>query len=232
MDAGITGISSMLLAQASRQSLWQYLVANADELWNKTVEHLLVLTLVPIALAIVIGVPAGVLIHRVARARRPVLAVASIIQTIPSLALLALLQIVLAQIGYTPAIIALTLYALLPIIRNTYTGLAGVPDEIIEASRGLGFSRWQRLWMVEAPLAVPVTVAGIRTAAVIVVGIATLATLIGAGGLGDFIVGGLSLANQRMILVGVVAAAALALLTDAAIGLIERLLTKGPRRAS
>ena len=131
-------------------------------------------------------------------------------------------------IGVTPAVVALTLYALLPIVRNTFTGLDGISPDIIEAAMGMGFTRRQRLWMVEVPLALPVIVAGIRTAAVIIVGIATLSAYIGAGGLGDFIVRGLALNNSRLILLGAVPAAALALIIDYAIGLFERTLRRGP----
>jgi osmoprotectant transport system permease protein len=206
---------------------WAYVLDNAGPLSAKTVEHLLWLTLIPVVAAIAIGVPLGVIVHRFGWLRGATLGAAGVIQTIPSLAMLALLQIILGTIGKFPAIIALTLYALLPIIRNTATGLAGVPDSVVEAARGMGFTRRQRLTMVELPLAVPVIVAGIRTSAVIVVGIATLATLIGAGGLGDFIVEGLSLDNAKTIMLGVVPAAMLALIVDGAFGIIEKLLRRG-----
>lgn len=214
-----------LLAQAGDASWLGFLAEHRAELMARTFEHLVYLTLVPVAAAVVIGVPAGVVVARFVSLRKPLLGLASVIQTIPSLALLALLQIV-AGIGLWPAIIALTAYALLPIIRNTYTGITGVAGEVLEAGRALGLTRNQRLWWIELPLALPVIVAGIRTAAVIDVGIATLATLIGAGGLGDFIITGLELARTELILLGVIPAAALALATDGVIGLIERLLAQ------
>jgi osmoprotectant transport system permease protein len=190
-------------------------------LWQKTLEHLM-LTGVSTGLAVLIGLPLGVWIMRNALVRRPVLGVVGIVQTVPSLAMLAFLLPFLG-IGVKPAIVALTLYALLPIVRNTFTGLSEVPAEVIEAAQGMGFTARQRLWMVELPLAMPVIVAGIRTAAVIGVGIATLAAFIGAGGLGDFINRGLAMNNTRLILLGAIPAAALALLIDFVIGLIGRL---------
>ena len=184
------------------------------------------LTGISIGIAVVIGLPLGIWIARNALARGTVLGTAGIFQTIPSLALLAFLLPFLG-IGALPAVVALTLYALLPIVRNTYTGLAGISPDIIEAAHGVGFTERQRLWMVELPLALPVIVAGIRTATVIGVGIATLSAFIGAGGLGDFIIRGLALNNTRLILLGAVPAAALALLLDYLIGLIEKMLRRG-----
>jgi osmoprotectant transport system permease protein len=201
--------------------LVEFITQRAPELWQKTLEHLM-LTGVSTGLAVLIGLPLGVWIMRNALVRRPVLGVVGIVQTVPSLAMLAFLLPFLG-IGVKPAIVALTLYALLPIVRNTFTGLSEVPAEVIEAAQGMGFTARQRLWMVELPLAMPVIVAGIRTAAVIGVGIATLAAFIGAGGLGDFINRGLAMNNTRLILLGAIPAAALALLIDFVIGLIGRL---------
>jgi len=141
-----------------------------------------------------------------------------VLQTIPSLAMLTLLLALLQQIGAVPAILALTLYALLPIVRNTIAGLGAVSGEVLEAARGVGMSRWQELRLVRLPLALPVIVAGIRTAAVAGVGIATLSAFIGAGGLGQFINRGLALADTRLILLGAIPAALLALLVDFALG--------------
>lgn len=206
-------------------STWEFLCSKAPELLTKTLEHLM-LTGISTGVAILIGVPLGVLILRNGAVRGPVLGMTGIIQTVPSLAMLAFL-LPLLGIGAKPALVALTFYALLPIVRNTYTGLASVPPETIEAANGLGFTGTQRLWMVEMPLALPVIVAGIRTAAVIGVGIATLSAFIGAGGLGDFINRGLALNNTRLILLGAVPAAGLALLLDFLIGRLERLLARG-----
>jgi len=203
----------------------EFLLERAPELWVKTLEHLM-LTGVSTGVAALIGLPLGVWITRQAALRGVVLGVAGVFQTIPSLAMLAFLLPFLG-IGVKPALAALTLYAVLPILRNTYTGLAGVPPEIVEAADGLGFTRRQRLWMVEVPLALPVMVAGIRTATVIGVGIATLSAFIGAGGLGEFINRGLALNNNRLILLGAVPAAVLALALDFAIGTVETLLRPG-----
>ena len=207
------------------QPLAEFLVQKAPDLLAKLLEHLM-LTGISIGIAVVIGLPLGIWIARNALARGTVLGTAGIFQTIPSLALLAFLLPFLG-IGALPAVVALTLYALLPIVRNTYTGLAGISPDIIEAAHGVGFTDRQRLWMVELPLALPVIVAGIRTATVIGVGIATLSAFIGAGGLGDFIIRGLALNNTRLILLGAAPAAALALLLDYLIGLIEKMLRRG-----
>lgn len=190
------------------------------ELWLRTGEHL-ILTGLSTGFAIVVGVPLGVLAARVNWLRNPLLGAVGILQTVPSLAMLAFLLALLQRIGALPAIIALTLYALLPIVRNTLTGLEGIRPEIQEAALGIGMDRRQQLLIVQVPLAAPVILAGIRTAAVIGVGIATLAAFIGAGGLGQFIVRGLALSNTRLILLGAIPAALLALLVDYSIGAAE-----------
>lgn len=181
------------------QTWTAFLIERLPELWRHLGEHL-VLTGVSTALAIAIGIPAAILACRSPASKGVILTSVSILQTVPSLALLTLLLAVLGKIGALPATIALTLYALLPIVRNTIIGIEGVPDGIRQAAEGLGMTSWQRLWKVELPLAVPVIMAGIRTATVISVGIATLAAFIGAGGLGEFINRGLYLANYRLIL--------------------------------
>jgi osmoprotectant transport system permease protein len=199
------------------ESWLEFLAERLPELWLRTGEHLM-LTAVSTSLAIVIGIPLGILAHRRPGLRGPLLGSIGVLQTVPSLAMLALLLALLNRIGALPAVIALTLYALLPIARNTLTGLQGVSDEVMEASRGLGMTARQQLLMVELPLASPVVVAGIRTAAVVGVGVATLSAFIGAGGLGQFINRGLSLSNTRLIVLGAVPAALLALLVDFTIG--------------
>jgi len=177
----------------------------------------LVLTGSAVLGGVLLGLPLGICAHRVPWLRGPVLWTAGILQTIPSLALLALLLIATNSMGFLPAWIALTLYALLPIIRNTVTGLDGVPAGTVEAARGVGMTGLQRLIRVELPLALPVIVAGIRTAAIISVGIATLAAYIAAGGLGVYIFRGISLRNYGLIFAGAIPAAALALVVDGAI---------------
>jgi len=186
------------------------------ELWLRTGEHIL-LTGAATLTAIIIAIPLGILATRVLYLKGPVLGVVGILQTIPSLAMLAFLLVLIGQIGAVPAVVALTLYALLPIVRNTVTGLDGVPAEAIEAANGIGMTPRQRLVLVELPLAKDVIIAGVRTAAVIGVGIATLSAFIGAGGLGQFINRGLALLSTELILLGAIPAALLALIVDGSI---------------
>ncbi len=202
-----------------------FVIHRLSELQQKLTEHL-ILTGVSTAVAIALGLPLGVLILRWAALRALVLSFANAVQTIPSLAMLAFLLPFLG-IGVKPALVALTLYALLPIVRNTYVGLSTLPPAVLEAADGLGFTRWQRLLLVEIPLATPVILAGIRTAAVIGVGIATLSAFIGAGGLGDFINRGLALNNPQLVLLGAVPAALLALFVDFALSVAEEWLRPG-----
>jgi osmoprotectant transport system permease protein len=206
------------------QTLLEFLGSRAGELGTKTLEHF-VLTGVSVAAAAAVGVPLGLWIRRSALWRGPVLGAVSVVQTVPSLALLAVLLPAFG-IGVKPTLVALALYALLPIVRNTYTGLREVSPEALEAARGLGFTPGQRFRLVELPLALPVIVAGIRTSTVICVGIATIAACIGAGGLGDFIFRGLAMRNMRLILLGAVSAAIMALVLDFGIGRVERVLTR------
>ncbi len=194
--------------------------ANGAELWLRTGQHIM-LTGVSTLVAIAIGIPLGVFAVKRAWAERPLLAGVGILQTVPSLAMLALLLTMLQQIGALPAIIALTLYALLPIVRNTVTGLRGIGLEILEAARGVGMTGAQQLRLVELPLALPVIVAGMRTAAVVGVGIATLSAFIGAGGLGQFINRGLALSNTDLILLGAIPSALLALAVDGSIAAFQ-----------
>ncbi len=194
--------------------------ANGAELWLRTGQHIM-LTGVSTLIAIGIGIPLGIFAAKRAWAERPLLAGVGILQTVPSLAMLALLLATLQQIGALPAIIALTLYALLPIVRNTVTGLHGIAPEIREAARGVGMTAAQQLRLVELPLALPVVVAGVRTAAVVGVGIATLSAFIGAGGLGQFINRGLALSNTDLILLGAIPSALLALAVDGSIAAFQ-----------
>ena len=202
-------------------SIWAMVAARRAELWQKVFEHL-GLTALAMVIAILIGVPTGILIHRHRAAAPLVLSATEIMQTIPSLAMLAFLFAVYGILGATPAVTALVLYALLPIVVNTFTGLKELSPEIIEAADGVGMSGGQRLWMVELPLALPIIVAGIRTSTVWTVGIATLSTYIGAGGLGDFISRGLARNDPRLTLLGAVPAAVMAVILSLAIRLVER----------
>lgn len=184
------------------------------------------LTLVALAIGIGLSVPVGVLVTRSRWLEQPVLGLASVIQTVPSLALLAVMVPLLAalgtrSIGFLPAIIGLTLYSLLPVLRNTVTGMRGIDPALVEAARGVGMTDAQRLRRVELPLALPVIVAGVRTATVWTVGIATLSTPVGATSLGNYIFTGLQTRNYRAVLVGCVAAAGLALVLDGLVRLLE-----------
>lgn len=197
-----------------------FLRSQGDKILQQTLTHIN-LTLVSVAIAILIGVPLGILVARKRKLAGTVLGAAGVMQTIPSIALLGFM-IPLLGIGPQPAIVALFLYALLPIIRNTYTGIAGVDATVIEAAKGLGMSNSQILFKVELPLSMPVLIAGIRTATVINVGVATLAAYIAAGGLGEFIFGGIALNNTNMILAGAIPAALLALLFDFILSRIQK----------
>ena len=192
-------------------------------------EHLLLVG-VAVLCATLLGVPLGAAATIWPRSEGPVMALAGLLQTIPSLALLAMLIPLLGRIGTLPALIALTLYALLPIVRNTATGLGGVPAGLREAGTALGLSPAQRWRAVDLPLAAPTVMAGVKTAAVISVGTATIAAFVGAGGLGDRIVTGLALNDHAMLLAGALPSAVLALLVQGLFTLLERLVT--PRRAA
>jgi osmoprotectant transport system permease protein len=202
-----------------------FLVKYAPEILQHTLEHLFLVG-IAIGIAILVGIPLGLLITRKTYLRQPILGIANILQTIPSLALFGLLIPVpiIGGIGAVPAIVALTVYSLLPIIRNTYTGITSVDPAIREAGRGMGMTDRQLLLQVEIPLAMGVILAGVRVATVIAIGIATIAAAIGAGGLGVFIFRGISVVNDQLILAGAVPAAAIALLADFAIGWMENKL--------
>ena len=202
------------------QSFGGYLWTRRSTLLRLTLRHLWLVAIGLIAAAI-IAIPAGLALERARRAETAVFALLGILQTIPSIALLAFL-VPLMGIGIAPALVALWLYALYPIARGAYTGVRDADPEAVEAAEALGMTGAQRLLKVRLPLAAPVIMAGVRTAAVITVGAATLAAFIGAGGLGEPIVTGLALADTRMILFGAVPAAALALLVDGALLLLER----------
>lgn len=203
-----------------------FLFRYSSEIFWRSLEHLLLVGL-SISIAILISIPLGILITRKPQLSQPVLGFANILQTIPSLALLGFLISVplLGGIGNTPAIIAITLYSLLPIIRNTYTGIIGVDPAIREAGRGMGMTDRQLLLQVEIPLALGVILAGVRVATVIGIGVATIAAEIGAGGLGVLIFRGIETVNNQLLLAGAIPAAVMALLADLALGLIEQRLT-------
>jgi len=200
------------------------------EIATLTLEHLR-LVLWSMAIALAIGIPAGILLTKYPRLRTVVLGGNNIIQTIPSLALFGLLLPVpwLGARADRLTITALALYALLPIVRNTFTGVEEVDPTVLEVATGMGLTPAQVLWQVELPLAAPVILGGVRVAAVITIGVATIAAAIGAGGLGEFIFRGLAMVDNNVILAGAIPAAIMALVADAAIGLLQRLIAH-PRR--
>jgi len=206
-------------------NVFQFVWQNPDQVSRLTLEHLWLVG-VSTLLAALVGIPLGIGISHFPRLNKPVLASANIIQTIPSLALFGFLLPVpwLGERADRLAILALTLYALLPIVRNTYTGIRGVDPAVVEAGRGMGLTDLQLLFQVELPLAMSVILSGVRVALVISVGLATIAAAIGAGGLGEFIFRGLAMVNNGLILAGAIPAAMLALLADLGVGWVERRL--------
>jgi len=191
------------------------------DFWRLTGEHLL-LVFVSLAASIAVGIPLGILAHKVKAMTQLVLGMVGVIQTIPALALFAFLIALLGTIGTVPALIALFLYALLPIVRNTHTGLEAIGKGMRQAALALGLSKHDRLRRIEIPLAMPSILAGIKTSAVINVGTATIAAFVGAGGYGERIVAGLALNDNATLLAGAVPAAALALLMQGLFELVER----------
>ncbi|NMG08347.1 glycine betaine ABC transporter substrate-binding protein [Brasilonema sp. UFV-L1] len=202
------------------------------EILLRSGEHL-VLVAIAMVIAVSIGIPLGILITRQPKLTQPILGLANAIQTIPSLAIFGFLISVplLGGIGKVPAIVALTLYALLPLIRNTYIGITSVDPAIREAGRGMGMTDWELLFQVEIPLALGVILAGVRVATVISVGIATIAAAIGGGGLGVFIFRGISTVNNQLILSGAIPAAFIALAADFFFGWLEKRLTQQREKA-
>lgn len=204
-------------------NFFEFVKQNWSEIFALTREHIF-LVFVSTAIAVLIGVPLGVLLTRKKSLQTPVLGVANILQTVPSLALFGLLiPISFIGIGAKAAIIALTLYSFLPIIRNTVTGISGVDAKIKEAATAMGMTDWQTLKMVELPLAAPVILTGIRVAVVIAVGVATIAAAVGAGGLGTYIFRGLRQNDNNLLLAGAIFSALLALFADFALGQIEKI---------
>jgi osmoprotectant transport system permease protein len=198
-----------------------------DEIVRATLEHL-VLVLASVGIATAVGVPLGVALTRRPGWQRPVLGTANVVQTIPSLALFGFLLPLplIGGIGARTAIVALLVYAMLPLLRNTYAGILSVDPAIVEAATGLGMTPRQRLWWVELPLALPVVLAGVRIATVVSIGLATIAAAIGAGGLGVLIYRGIAIVDNRQILAGAVPAALLALAADGLLGALERRQSK------
>src|SRR4051794_179280 len=210
-----------------------FLRANWIELLTLTREHIF-LVLISTGAAVVVGLPLGVLLTRSKALRAPILGFANVMQTVPSLALFGLLIPIpfIGGIGARTAIIALALYALLPVIRNTVTGILGIDPKLTEAATAMGMTPSQRLRLVELPIAMPVIITGIRVAVVISVGVATVAAAVGAGGLGTYIFRGLRQNDNNLILAGALASAALALLCDFGLGQFEKSYRTGERHTS
>lgn len=193
------------------------------QLLFKTWEHIYI-SLIAVLLGVIVAVPLGFLLTRVPKIADKFMSLVGIIQTFPTLAVLAFF-IPLLGIGKIPAIVALFLYSLLPILRNTYTGVQSLDKSLLEAGRGMGMTAWERIRMVEFPLAIPVIMAGIRLSTVYLIGWATLASYIGGGGLGDFIFDGLNLFKPEFILAGAIPTTILALITDFLLARLETKLT-------
>jgi osmoprotectant transport system permease protein len=202
-----------------------------SDFWNtygdqltQAIEQHLYLVGIALLLGVIVAVPLGIILNRFSRVAAPIIAIVSIIQTIPSLVFFALLIPILG-IGVQPALTVLFLYSLLPILRNTYIGLRSVDPALIDASRGQGMTSWEILYMVELPLTAPIIVAGIRLSAIYLVSWATIAALIGAGGLGDLIFSGIDSYDTNLLLAGAIPTALLALILGFIFGRIRRLVT-------
>lgn len=206
-------------------SEWSFFAEHRAEILAATVEHL-ALVVIAMLIAILIAVPVGMFIVQRPGPRTVALGIANIFQTIPSLALFGFLIPIpwIGGLGRRTAIVALVLYALLPILRNTYVGLSGIDPAVLEAAEAMGMTSAQILFRVRFPLALAVILAGIRTATILTIGIATIAAEIGAGGLGTFIFRGVALVSDSLILAGAIPAALLALTADFLLGLVERRL--------
>lgn len=208
-------------------SWYDFLIQNRAEVWARSVEHIW-LVAASMGIALAMGLPLGIAIVGRKALQRWVIGAANVVQTIPSLALFGFLIPVpwIGGVGASTAIVALALYALLPILSNTSTGIAEVDPAVVEAARGMGMTPQQVLWQVQLPLAAPVLLAGVRVATVLCIGIATIAAAVGAGGLGVFIFRGVSMVNNSVILAGAIPAALLAIVADTALGLFERRIAR------
>lgn len=203
----------------------EFLLDRSAEILHLSLQHIL-LVAASVGIAVVIAVPLGLAITRLPRLDRPVLGLSGVIQTVPSLALFGLLIPLpfIGGIGSRTAVIAVILYSLLPILRNTVTGVRHVDAAVLDAADGMGMTDWQRLRLVEIPLALPSIFSGIRIAAVVGVGLVTIAAAVGAGGLGQLIFRGLAMLDSRLLLAGAIPSAILALAADGALGVLERRL--------
>jgi osmoprotectant transport system permease protein len=202
---------------------YEFILRNRSEVFERLLEHI-GLVGASMAISLIIGLPLGVALVGRTKLQQWVIGAANVVQTIPSLALFGFLIPVpwIGGVGASTAIVALSLYALLPILRNTCTGIAGVDAAVVESARGMGMTPRQVLWQVQLPLAAPVLLAGIRVATAICIGVTTIAAAIGAGGLGVFIFRGLAMVNNQVILAGAIPAAFLAIAADSGLGFFQR----------
>lgn len=200
-----------------------YLLSNSAEIFAKSMEHLFIAS-VSLFFGILVAVPIGILLTRSKTAAKIVMAIASVLQTVPSFALLALM-IPIFGVGKKPAIVSLFIYSLLPILRNTYLGIAGVNENLIDVARGMGMTKSQILFKVQIPMAMPVMMSGIRLSAVYVLAWTTLASYVGAGGLGDFIFNGLTNAIMPMVVWGTIPVTLMAIIVDFLFGILEEKLS-------
>jgi osmoprotectant transport system permease protein len=204
-------------------NFWNYLTANYQQIFSLLGTHLY-LSIVSVLIAIVIGIPLGIFISKEPKLSKPIIGITNVIQAVPSLALLGFL-IPLIGIGSTPAIVMVVLYSLLPIVKNTFTGLTNIDPDILEAAKGIGLTKSQTMRKIQLPLALPMIMAGIRISAVTAVGLMTIAAFIGAGGLGYLVFSGVQTVDNNMILAGAIPACILALLIDFAVGKLESTLS-------
>jgi len=202
---------------------WNYLTGNYQQILNLLGEHLY-LSIISVLIAIIIGIPLGILISNEPKLSKPIIGTTNVIQAVPSLALLGFL-IPFIGIGSAPAIVMVVLYSLLPIVKNTYTGLTNIDGDILEAAKGIGLTKSQTMRKVQLPLAFPMIMAGIRISAVTAVGLMTIAAFVGAGGLGYLVFSGVQTVDNNMILAGAIPACILALLIDFIVGKLETSLS-------
>ncbi|HEX3375560.1 MAG TPA: ABC transporter permease [Candidatus Acidoferrales bacterium] len=206
---------------------YEFLLHNRAEVFQRMIEHL-GLVAASMAIALAVGLPLGIALVRREKLQRWVIGTANVLQTIPSLALFGFLIPVpwIGGVGASTAIVALSLYALLPILRNTSTGILEVDPAVVESAIGMGMTPRQVLWQVQLPLAAPVLLAGIRVATAMCIGVATVAAAIGAGGLGVFIFRGLAMVNNQVILAGAIPAAGIAIAVDSGLGYFQKSVDK------
>ena len=207
-----------------------YIVQNREQILSLLLDHIQ-LTCLAVGLAIVIGVPLGLLISYTKGLNKLVLGIASVIQAVPSMALLGF-AIPFLVIGVLPSVIVVVLYSLLPIVKNTFTGIQGISPELMESAKGIGLTKPEILFKVQIPLALPVMMAGIRISAVTAVGLMTMAAFIGGGGLGYLVFSGISTVNNAQILAGAIPACLLALLVDFLLGQVEKFVTPVSQRTA